>query len=108
MMIYEKKHGLRVSDFDKNDQIKPFAVADLMQSVADEHAGILKVGYNDLLAKDLAWVLLRNRLDFLSPIEFGTKEIIVKTWPHVKGRVDYDRDYLFESVDGKPLIPCHI
>ena len=104
MMIYEKKYGLRVSDFDKNDQIKPFAVADLMQSVADEHAGILKVGYNDLLAKDLAWVLLRNRLDFLSPIEFGTKEIIVKTWPHVKGRVDYDRDYLFESVDGKPLI----
>ena len=45
MMIYEKEYLLRVSDFDKNDDLKPSAILDMFQSVAEEHARILKIGY---------------------------------------------------------------
>ncbi len=104
MMIYEKEYLLRVSDFDKNDDLKPSAILDMFQSVAEEHARILKIGYKELMAKDCVWVLLRTKYDVLKPVGFGTEKVIVKTWPHPQGKGDYDRDYAIYSIDGKLLI----
>ncbi|MBE5742063.1 MAG: hypothetical protein E7360_01940 [Clostridiales bacterium] len=101
MMIYEKKYDLRVSDFDKNDNMRPFGVLDLFQTVADKHASILKIGFNELIAEDLVWVLLRTRYDVINPIGFGESEVTVKTWPHKAGRVDFDRDYQIDKADGR-------
>lgn len=104
MMIYEKEYLLRVSDFDKNDDLKPTAILDMFQSVAEEHARILNIGYEELLAKNCVWVLLRTKYDVLKNVRFGTEKVIVKTWPLPKGKADYDRDYAIYSADGELLI----
>ena len=101
MMIYEKKYDLRVSDFDKYDNIRPFGILDILQTVADKHASLLKIGFNELIAEDLAWVLLRTRYDVINPIGFGESEVTVKTWPLKAGRVDFDRDYQIDKSDGR-------
>ena len=104
MMIYEKEYELRISDFDSSDQLKSTAVLDIFQSMADKHAHVLNIGFDDLIKKDLVWVLLRSRFDIISPIRFGTDTVIAKTWPHKAGRVDFDRDYLVEDLNGNVLV----
>lgn len=103
-MIYEKKYDLRVSDFANNDDIRPYGVLDLLQTVADKHATQLKLGFDELIAQDLAWVLLRTRYDVVSPIKFNENAVIVKTWPQKAGRVDFDRDYEIVDENGKTRI----
>ena len=104
MLLYEKNYQLRVSDFDYSDNLRPNAILDMFQSVASEHASKLSIGYTDLLKKDSVWVLLRMRYDVVKRVNFGTENVIVKTWPHKAGRVDYDRDYCIESLDGERLV----
>ena len=77
-MIYEKKFNLRISDFDNNDYIRPYGILDLFQTVADKHANLLKIGFNELIGEDLAWVLLRTRYEVINPIVYGDNEITVK------------------------------
>ena len=103
-MLYEKEYLLRVSDFDKNDLLRPSAILDMFQSVAEEHARILDIGYEELLAKNCVWVLLRTKYDVLKQVVFGTEKVVVKTWPLPQGKADYDRDYAIYSTDGELLV----
>ena len=32
------------------------------------------------------------------------ENVVVKTWPKPKGRLEFEREYFMESIDGKPLI----
>ena len=91
MLLYEKKYQLRVSDFDYSDALRPGAILDMCQSVASEHASELNIGYGELLQRDCVWVILRMRYDVVKRVSFGEQAVIVKTWPHEAGRVDYDR-----------------
>lgn len=104
MLLYEKNYQLRVSDFDRSDNLRPSAMLDMFQSVASEHAANLNIGYEDLLKKDSVWVLLRMRYDVLKTVKFGSENIVVKTWPHKAGRVDYDRDFCIENLNGERLV----
>ena len=104
MLLYEKNYELRVSDFDHSDNLRPSAMLDIFQSVASEHATKLNIGYSELLQQDSAWVLLRMRYDVIKRVGFGIENVVAKTWPHTAGRVDYDRDYCIESVDGERLV----
>lgn len=104
MLLYEKNYQLRVSDFDGSDSLRPSAVLDMFQSVASEHATKLNIGYNELIQRDLVWVILRMRYDVKKRVSFGEENVIVKTWPHKEGRVDYDRDYAIEGLDGERLV----
>ena len=91
--IFEKEFELRISDFDCFDKIKPSVILDFFQDVAGEHADILSVGFNDLIKKDLIWVLVRTKYEVIKEPNLYSK-IKIKTWPHPKGRIDFDRDYL--------------
>ena len=104
MLLYEKNYQLRVSDFDHSDNLRPSAILDMFQSVASEHASKLNIGYEELLQKDSVWVLLRMRYDVIKNIGFGVENVVVKTWPQVAGKVDFDRDYCIESSDGERLV----
>ncbi len=104
MLKYDKKYDLRVSDFNSTDYLKPSAILDLCQSIADVHASKIGVGYNDLLEKDLVWVLLRMRYDVVNEVGFDQKTVRAVTWPHRAGKVDFDRDYLIENENGNVLV----
>lgn len=92
MIRYEKKYHLRASDFDRRNNLFPHAILDLFQDIAGLHAAALNIGYEDLIAKDLIWVLVRSRFEVLGEIPF-LGEVMVETWPHAPGKVDFDRDY---------------
>ena len=102
MNFKEKDYYLRTSDYDKRDLIRPSAIMDMFQDAAGQNAEEQGVGYKELFDKDIIWVLLRNRFDVIKyPPLYAT--VRVKTWPHPRGKADFDRDYLVSSVDGKEV-----
>lgn len=101
--IYSQEFPLRTSDFDCRGQIKPSAVLDLFQEVAGTHANELGVGFDDLLKKELLWVLVKVKFKIENDIKEHQK-VTVKTWPLPAGRVTLQREYLIEDQNGNTLV----
>ena len=105
LATYEESFRLRISDYDCNDKITPVTILDLAQDVAGKHADILNIGYEEFIKNNNIWVLIRTRLEMFSyPLLYSTLK--VKTWPRVKGRVDFDRDTLI--TDENDNIVCKL
>ena len=102
-MIYETKMILYNSYFDANDKISPKSILNIFQDVASYHAGEIGVGYEDMLKQNLYWVLSRIKYDIIRMPKID-EQVIVQTWPHEKGRIDFDRDITISSLSGEPLI----
>lgn len=100
---YSQEFHLRTSDFDCRGQIKPSAVLDLFQEVAGAHAMELGVGFDDLLKKELIWVIVKVKFRIENDIKEHQK-VIVKTWPLPAGRVTLQREYLIEDESGNVLV----
>lgn len=103
LMKYETKIRLYNSYFDANERLTPKSILSIFQDVSSYHAEILGVGYKVLLEKNLYWVLSRIKYDIIK-MPLINQEVIVQTWPHLKGRVDFDRDIRILSLDNEPLI----
>lgn len=101
--VYSQSFHLRTSDFDCRGQIKPSAVLDLFQEVAGAHAMELGVGFDDLLKKELLWIIVKLKFRVENEIQEHQK-VIVKTWPLPAGRVTLQREYLIEDESGKILV----
>ena len=92
-----KEYPLRVSDFDKNQNILPSAVLDIFQDVAGVHAKMLGISNPELLERGLCWMLTRVRYEIVKkPSLYQT--VTVRTWPVESRRIELDRD--FEIFDG--------
>jgi acyl-ACP thioesterase len=101
--IFEKIFTLRTADFDCRKRISPAAVLDLFQVVAGEHAILLGCGFDDFYKKGIIWVLVRTKYEVINePALYQT--VKVKTWPLAPSRVGFQREYLMEDEQGKPLI----
>lgn len=101
-IFYEQTVNLRTNDFDTYDQIKTSALLELFQDIAGLHAEQIGIGYEASLKSNHIWVLVRNKLEIFEnpePLTYAT----LKTWPHEKGRADFNREYLLEDVNGKVL-----
>ncbi len=99
MIYFKQKFALRQSDFDYNDNLKASSYLDLFQTVATEHATREGLGFEEMLKKNLAWVITKMRFEVFLPLVAG--EIVsVETAPQPKGSVDYTRDYYIYKEDG--------
>ena len=103
LMKYSTKITLFNSYFDKNDRLSFKAILSIFQDVASIHAEEIGVGYKSMLNQNLYWVLSRVKIDIIKMPEIN-QTVIVETWPHEKGRVDFDRDLKICSEDGEILI----
>jgi len=56
-----------------------------------------------MLNKNLYWVLSRIKIDILK-MPKPNETVIVETWPHVKGRIDFDRDFKILNEKDETLI----
>lgn len=101
--IYSETFALRTSDFDCRGHIKPSAVLDLFQEAAGVHAGALGVGFDDLMKKQLLWVLVKVKYQVLNNIK-RHQRVVVKTWPLKPSRIVLERDYLIEDEKGNVLV----
>lgn len=102
-MKYSTKITLYNSYFDINDRISIKSILNIFQDVASIHAEEIGVGYKAMLDKNLYWVLSRIKIDILKMPEIN-QSVIVETWPHAKGKIDFDRDLRILDEDGETLI----
>lgn len=103
IMKYKTEITLFNSYFDINDNLSTKAILNIFQDVASIHAEDLGVGYLSMLEKNLYWVLSRVKIDILKMPKIN-QTVIVETWPHEKGRIDFDRDLKITSLDGEVLV----
>lgn len=103
IMKYKTKITLYSSFFDYNDRLSLKSILNIFQDVASIHAEDIGVGYICMLQKNLYWVLSRIKIDIIKMPEVN-QTVIVETWPHEKGRIDFDRDLKICSENGETLI----
>lgn len=103
VLKYETKIRLYNSYFDANDHLSLKAILNIFQDVAAYHAEKINVGYEELLKLNLYWVLSRIKFDIIKMPKID-EEVIVTTWPHEKGKVDFDRDITISSLSNEVLI----
>ncbi|MGM9971661.1 MAG: acyl-[acyl-carrier-protein] thioesterase [Anaeroplasmataceae bacterium] len=101
-MIYTEENVLRTEDFDYHDVIKPSAILNLFQDIAGTHANMIGVGYKETLDLGMFWVLVRTYFEICAPFK-PLSHVKVSTWPHEKGRIDCNREYIIEDMDGNLL-----
>ena len=102
-MKLKKQITLYNSYFDKNDNLSAKAILNIFQDVAAFHAEEIGVGYEEMLKKNLYWILTRIKFDIIRKPEIN-ETVVVKTWPHEKGKVDFDRDFKISTLQGDELI----
>jgi acyl-ACP thioesterase len=102
-MIFSRTFPLTAGDFDCYDRLKPYAILNYFQEVAGIHSVILGAGYEDLLAQNKIWVLLKTRYQIESQPHLS-QTIKITTWPLPVDKVYYGREYLVSDEAGNDLI----
>lgn len=103
IMKYSTKITLFNSYFDSNGNLTAKSILNIFQDVSSIHAEQLGVGYNQLLKQNLFWVLSRVKFDVIKMPQIN-EIVIVETWPHVKGKIDFDRDIKILNAHNEVLI----
>ena len=66
-------------EVDSAKKLKPTAFMDMAQEMAYQAAAVMHFGYDELIAKGMAWVLSRMHIRFLDTPNWGDA-IEIKTW----------------------------
>ncbi|MCL1904102.1 MAG: thioesterase [Oscillospiraceae bacterium] len=100
---YEREVTVAVSDTDFTGRIKPSAIMGYCQDVATEHADILKIGYDDMRARGLGWVMIRMSFKvYQSPKVCDV--LTVRTFPEKPKSADVNRGYYILNKNGDIII----
>lgn len=84
--------GLNEIDFTR--KLKPSALFNYFQEVANLAAEALGVGMNRVEREfGVAWILVRVRVELLRQLDWN-EQLIIETWPQEPGKVEFQRDYL--------------
>lgn len=102
-IIYEKEVLFTYSDCDANDNLTPKSILQACQDAAGEHADIMHIGYEELLAKRLIWVIDRTRFHIEKPFN-PFEPLVLKTWPLRSKTIEFNREYVFENAAGQRVI----
>lgn len=87
---------IRPNDFDFKDDVRPSAILDYFQGMAGDHANDIGVGYEELKAKNLAWILAKQKYVIKKNTDMYDY-FDATTYPLPAGRIEYDRCYKLES-----------
>ncbi|MDD3107038.1 MAG: thioesterase, partial [Bacilli bacterium] len=102
-LFWEKEYTITTNSFDCYDRLSLVGILDLLQDAAGYHAALLGLGFLDLKAKGITWLLVRTKFIILKSGPM-TRKVKVKTWQSYKKRVDYERDYLVCDENDEILI----
>lgn len=79
---FKKTFEITNSMFDKNDYLKFSKILDLTQRVSELHANDFGIGFNDMLQRNLIWVVVRNEISLLKkvkdPVSVDVETFILK------------------------------
>ena len=98
------KLPFRISSYEINPVGKSrlTTLANYFQEMAYEHANILEVGYDNLIEKNITWVLARMKIRVMDYPKWG-EDLMIETWPHGVESVFGLRDYKIYNSDNKVL-----
>lgn len=103
LLLGEYHFQLTAGDFDVCDRIRPIAILDLFQEAASRHANENHIGYENLIQKNIIWVLAASHYVIDQPIPLSS-EVIVRTWMHPNGYVETIRDFEILGLHGEHYV----
>lgn len=102
-MKYIVNHRLTCYETDAAWRLKPAAFMNMAQEAAGCHAVELGFGYDDLIAKNTAWILSRVRVDFLDT-PLWREDMTLTTWHKGLNRLFFLRDFIMTDSEGKERV----
>lgn len=88
------------NDFDKIGNVKASSLMYEFQEIASHHADEMGIGFEELIKKDLIWVMSKLKFKVYERLEPGV-EYVLSTYPRPKKGVTYFRDYYIHDGEGK-------
>ena len=92
MEFYEENVKIRYSEMDYDLVLKPSALLQFLQDLASDNAESLGFGYSYVVSKNLAWFLLKYRMEF-EDYPQGLYELTFKTKPRGYNKLFAFRDF---------------
>ena len=91
---YEQPFNVRYCDVDFKDELKPSSVLAYFEEAASYSADFLGFGYHFIKPRNLAFVVMNVRCEFLRPLHLFEKDVCVRTWPLQPSYAAFGREYL--------------
>ena len=88
---FETQFRLITGMFDEYYGIKPYAVLDIFQRVAGDHADKLGIGTLYCEEHNYAWILARQEV-YIYNNPNPTETVIVRTFPHSPSKIEFKRE----------------
>ena len=104
LMYKSKEITISSADCDKNGLIKPSEVWNHFQDMAGWHAEDLGVGFDDMIAQGLIWVILYEQFVVIKDMPKVNDKVILNTWPKLANKLELEREYEMRDLDGNLLI----
>jgi len=101
MALFEETVKIRYSEMDCDLVLKPSAMLQFLQDLASDNAEQLDFGYSYIIKHNLAWFLLKYRLEFDDYPE-GIYDLTIKTEPRGYNKMFAYRDFYILH-DGKQI-----
>ena len=90
--VFEEDVKVRYSEMDHDLVLKPSALLQFLQDLASENAEALGFGYSYIIKHNLAWFLLKNRIEF-EDYPQGLYDLHIKTEPRGYNKIFAFRDF---------------
>lgn len=101
--IWEYKFTVRSFDIDKNNNITLNSISEYLQEVAGAHANGKGFGYNQVIDKNLAWILSGIRIE-INRLPVWDEYIIIKSWIEGNNRFASRREFEWSDKEGNILL----
>jgi len=98
MALFEETVKIRYSEMDCDLVLKPSALLQFLQDLASDNAESLNFGYSYIIKHNLAWFLLKYRLEFDDYPE-GIYDLTIKTEPRGYNKIFAFRDFYISHQD---------
>ncbi|MBE0597751.1 MAG: acyl-ACP thioesterase [Desulfuromonadales bacterium] len=97
-----REYSLRIDEADWTGRARPVSLLNVLQDAAFVHATALGVGVEELMRRNMTWVLSRYRVRFLAyPPVHGRLQVV--TWPSSREGRSTTRDFEIRSTGGELL-----
>ena len=100
--VFEKKFQIRSYEVDFTGRVRPATLLNFLQEAAGDHARLLHVAVRDLMRNGLTWVLSRTHLRCFDTAH-SREEILIRTWPSLRGGRFTCREFELFGADGRPV-----
>ena len=94
--IFEEDVKIRYSEMDYDTVLKPSALLQFLQDLASDNAESLGFGYSFIVKQNLAWFLLKYRIEF-NDYPKGLYKLHIKTEPRGYNKIFAFRDFEIKS-----------